>query len=270
MATFETKAKGELSIFTEGIWRHHHQEQNLMLIPDGTFNVVVINHEALIDNEPVGRGVYFIPVLTRAVMISSDQPIYGLRLKIFSLHNLIQCNNIDVRQTRDVFKISIAQQLSDYVFNGTKDAEHLSECDRVLENLNYELLHKNYQVNPSLRDRVNYILDRKGNIQIQEMCREFEISRQGLHKSFKNSLGVGPKELSSIWRLNHYLWRLQHEDNFTSCAFDAGFYDQVHCIKEFQSKLGLSPRKFTYLNITSVPYIHSTIEKRFTNFYDPD
>lgn len=270
MTTFETKAKGELSIFTEGIWRHSNPQESLVLIPDGTFNVVVINQNSLINDIPVARGVYFIPVLTSSVRVFSQVPVYGLRLKIFSLHNLIQCNDIWVKQTREVFKIPLSQQLANYVYTGTKDADHLVDCCRILENLNYELLHKNYEVNPSLRDRVNYILDRKGDVLINEMCATFDISRQGLHKSFKNTLGIGPKDLSSIWRLNNYMWRLQYEDNFTSCAYDAGFYDQAHCIKEFQSKIGASPKRFISDNTNSVSYIHQTIEKRFSNFYDPE
>ncbi len=242
----------------------------MMLFPDGTFNVVVINQPAMIDGQQVGQGVYFVPVLSRSVLIQSPAPIYGLRLKIFSLHNLIQCNNIPIQQTREVFKLSLSQQLAEHTYKRTVNAESLREALRTLENLNYELLHKNYVVNPALRDRVNYILDRKGNIQINEMCEAFEISRQGLHKSFKNTLGIGPKELGAIWRLNHYMWRLQYEDNLAACAYDAGFYDQAHSIKEFQSKLGLSPTKFITHNPDTVSYVHHTIEKRFTNFYDPE
>ena len=50
------------------------------------------------------------------------------------------------------------------------------------------MLNKRFQVNLSLRDKVNYILDLKGQIKIGDMAKEFGVSRQALHKSFKQNL----------------------------------------------------------------------------------
>lgn len=270
MNTWEAKAKGELSVFTEGIWRYQDACGDLLLIPDGTFNIVVVNDKVIIDNCALDKGVYFIPVLTRSIRIKSKSPVYGLRLKIFSLHNLVRCNNIQIAQTRHVFKFELSDYFMDYLWEGIAKAQTISDCLQVMEELNYELIYKSYEVNPNLRDRVNYILDRKGNIKINEMCEAFGVSRQGLHKSFKSTLGIGPKELSAIWKLNHYMWRFQFEDRFTSCAYDAGYYDQAHSIKEFQSKLGVTPSHFVTDPMSTMSYIQHTIEKRFTNYYDPD
>ncbi|MCB9195680.1 MAG: helix-turn-helix domain-containing protein [Flavobacteriales bacterium] len=270
MIVSETKAKGELSVFTEGIWRFYDPDTQLTLVPDGTFNILVINDRGKIGDRDLNRGVYFIPVLNESISITANCPMYGLRLKIFSLHNLIQCNNLPISKTREIFKIDLSNQLANYVHQGTHKAESLQEAMYTLENLNYELIHKHYKVNPVLRDKVNYILDRRGDFKVNEMAATFNVSRQALHKTFQTALGIGPKELGSIWRVNYYLWKLNKEDSFTSCAFDAGYYDQAHSIKDFQSKFGDSPRNFLSNNADMVNYIHFTIQNRFNNFYDPD
>ncbi|MCB9195257.1 MAG: helix-turn-helix transcriptional regulator [Flavobacteriales bacterium] len=266
----ENKVKGELSVFTESFWRYHDPVNELVLIPDGTFNVLVISNEAKIGKEKVGRGVYFIPVLSNSIVVSSQDPIHGLRLKIFSLINLIQCNHIRIEQTRSIFKMDLSAYLINYVTKEISISSTLKDCLNALKELNYELIHKCYSINPNLRDRVNYILDRKGDIRITEMCESFNVSRQGLHKSFKSSLGLGPKELSDIWKLNNYFWLMSQQDNYTISAYDAGYYDQAHSIKQFQSKMGISPARFVRSNENSINYIHSTIERRFSNYYDPD
>lgn len=269
MLTNETKAKGELSIFTEVIWSHN-DISSLMLVPDGTFNILIVNYPCVIDGHEADRGIYFIPVLKRTVTIKTDLPVYGLRLKIFSLHNLIQCNNIPVEMTKEIFKLDLPENLSKMVHSRTSEASGLSQCLSTLENLNYELIHKNYEVNLLMRDRVNYILDRKGDVQVKEMCEHFGISRQALHKSFKNTIGIGPKDLGTIWRLNHFIWKLKSEDKLSDSAYDVGYYDQAHSIKEFQSKYAINPSMFIKEQWTTYAYINATIEKRFTNFYDPD
>ena len=73
-----------------------------------------------------------------------------------------------------------------------------------MDDFSFELLNKSFELNSSLRDKVNYILDRRGNIKIAELCEEFAISRQALHKHFKTYLGISPKELATTWRLNHF------------------------------------------------------------------
>jgi AraC-like DNA-binding protein len=270
MATKETKAKGELSVFTEVIWRHDDLANNLVLVPDGTFNILVANHPWHVGDKFRPAGIYFIPVLDRSMVVRSGFPLYGLRLKIFSLHNLIQCNAIPVKQTKEIFRLELPTALEEQVFRETNEAQSLDECLFTLENLNYELIYKNYKVNALMRDRVNYILDRKGDVQIKEMCAHFGVSRQALHKSFKQALGISPKDLSSIWRLNHFIWKLRYEANLTACAYDVGYYDQAHSIKEFQSKYALSPTAFLKEKLTTFAYVNDTIERRFTNFYDPE
>lgn len=266
----ENKVKGELSVFTESFWRYEDPAKELVLIPDGTFNVLVILKEAIIGTKAVNRGVYFVPVLTTALSIKSSAAIYGIRLKIFSLINLIQCQDINIESTRSVFKLPVSAYLLDFIIKEITRSNQLEEGLAALKELNYELIYKCYSVNPNLRDRVNYILDRKGDVRINEMCDSFNVSRQGLHKSFKTTLGLGPKELSAIWKLNNYFWIMMQEDNFTASAYDAGYYDQAHSIKEFQSKIGFSPAKFVKSNQEAINYIQATIEKRFTNYYDPE
>src|SRR5690606_20593197 len=71
------------------------------------------------------------------------------------------------------------------------------------ENLAFDLLNHSFSINENLRYKVNYILNRKGDIRIETLCAELGISRQALHKSFKDGLGIGPKDLAKTWRLNH-------------------------------------------------------------------
>ena len=126
-------------------------------------------------------------------------------------------------------------------------------------------------VNLDLRDKVNYILDSKGQIRVEQMAKEFGVSRQALHKNFKQNLLITPKELAAIWQLNHFFTLAdQSNDSLTGLAIDAGYYDQAHFINSFKLKFGMSPKQFIKANEQVFNFAKDSMSKRFNNYYDPE
>jgi len=70
-----------------------------------------------------------------------------------------------------------------------------------------------------------------------------DISRQQLARVFRQHVGISPKELARIARLQRALHRLQHEPSLSlaAAAFDSGYYDQAHMSLEFHELAGVTP-----------------------------
>lgn len=72
------------------------------------------------------------------------------------------------------------------------------------------------------------------------------ISLRQLEREFKQKVGITPKQYHRIARLNDVYRRL--EDNqqveFTKIAFDCGYSDQAHFIRDFKSIMGVKPTIF--------------------------
>lgn len=84
----------------------------------------------------------------------------------------------------------------------------------------------------------------RGLLTISELCRESGIQSRKLNREFENYLGVSPKRYSRLVRFSHLLQRLvaiSKPDNLTSLAYDQGYYDQAHMIKECAQYTGLTP-----------------------------
>ncbi len=97
-----------------------------------------------------------------------------------------------------------------------------------------------------LADCVEKVVQSKGNIGISNLSREFNISKRQLERLFVSGVGLSPKFMSRIIRFNHVLQLIENNTggNFTSVAFDGGFYDQAHFIKDFRELTGLNPKQY--------------------------
>jgi AraC-like DNA-binding protein len=52
-------------------------------------------------------------------------------------------------------------------------------------------------------------------------------------------------------------------------GLEVGYYDQAHCIKEFQSFFQQSPQQFFHRNSRLMNISQEIISRRFSNYYDP-
>ena len=274
MTLSEEKSRAELSAFIESYWCFESDgTDNLVFFPDGTFNIFFASEQFVLQNDSTihAPGVYMVPLFSHPVSIFSKSNIYGIRFKAFSLHNIFaknisqlgMVNNMETLYAEDKALLNFRK-----LFKGKKDPE---EIILLLETVGFELLNKNFRVNANLRDKVNYILDLKGQVRVSDMADEFNLSRQGLHKYFKQNLLITPKELSAIWQLNHFFTlSVGSEDSLTEKALDAGYYDQAHFIHSFKRKYGVSPSQFMRSNSRLFVYAKENMARRFNNYYDPE
>lgn len=66
-----------------------------------------------------------------------------------------------------------------------------------------------------------------------------------LQQRFKSEIGISPKIYQRTLRVNRVIDEMQkHPLNLTDIAYQYGYYDQSHFIRDFQKFTGLSPRQF--------------------------
>jgi AraC-like DNA-binding protein len=81
---------------------------------------------------------------------------------------------------------------------------------------------------------------------ITAIARRYNISTRYLCKLFLQYTGVTPKLYNKINRFQHSL-RLIAENQFslTSIAYDCGYFDQSHFIRDFKHFAGLTPSSYS-------------------------
>ncbi|MRG43826.1 helix-turn-helix domain-containing protein [Chitinophaga sp. SYP-B3965] len=94
---------------------------------------------------------------------------------------------------------------------------------------------------------IDLIREHKGAIAVAEIITQLGISERHLERLFKKYVGLSPKFYARIIRFNH-IFHLNQERNptWTDLAFNAGYYDQSHFIRNFKAFTGEDPSGYYF------------------------
>lgn len=101
---------------------------------------------------------------------------------------------------------------------------------------------------------INTFLQKPSNAPIEAICSEYDISRKHLNHLFKEYVGVSPKLLASLHRLQHILRTMSaaKPDKLTEFAYDLEYFDQAHFNNDFKRFTGVTPTEYVKL-VQTVP-----------------
>ncbi len=96
------------------------------------------------------------------------------------------------------------------------------------------------------KESVEILLQTSGQVSVDELSGQLLVNRRQLERKFSSAIGLSPKQLSKIIRLQATLKMMQAKQfkNLTSLAYENGYYDQAHFIKDFKEFTGFSPKEF--------------------------
>lgn len=111
-----------------------------------------------------------------------------------------------------------------------------------------------------VQSTVDLLLDVNGKISVNELSRQTNINRRQLERKFSSAIGLSPKQLSRIIRLQTTLKLLLHKEysNLTALAHESEYYDQAHFIKDFKEFTGLTPKEFYGENLKMSSLFYGT------------
>ena len=79
-----------------------------------------------------------------------------------------------------------------------------------------------------------------------ELSKQNNNNRRQLTRKYSSTIGVSPKQLSKIIRIQNTLKTLLTKDvtSLTELAYENEYFDQAHFIKDFKEFTGLTPKEF--------------------------
>ncbi len=82
---------------------------------------------------------------------------------------------------------------------------------------------------------------------VSDISRDIGISTRQLQRQFKAQVGISPKHHAKLIRVDYArtaIKRLGH-NSLADIAYQAGYYDQSHFIREFKSIVGMTPKAYS-------------------------
>jgi len=117
---------------------------------------------------------------------------------------------------------------------------------QLIETFLFSRLAESHATDTITRACVDVIMRSRGQLDVTTLADTLNINRRNIERRFTAQVGMSPKQLSRIIRLQSTL-KMLDEKNFsslTSLAYENGYYDQAHFIKDFKEFTGVSPRLF--------------------------
>ncbi|MFH5883582.1 helix-turn-helix domain-containing protein [Halalkalibaculum sp. DA3122] len=170
---------------------------------------------------------------------------FGIRFKPEGIYNLFGVPASLFSESYDDMEQVLGPSFREYC---SKMME-ASNCDEMLK-LTEKYLLNQLERNTSELTYVNYAAEmiRKSEDfnKIEEIPGKVYVSLRQLEREFKNKIGTTPKRYMRIARLNEVHKKLEsnQELELTQVAFDCGYADQAHFIRDFKSIMGVNPTLF--------------------------
>lgn len=141
-----------------------------------------------------------------------------------------------------LFEASIVNELERSII----DAEDTKQRIVVIEKFLLERLNEQSTIDTIVKQTVDALLTSNGTAAITTILKDDLSKRRQLERNFKKQIGVSPKQLGKVIRLQSALKMLLNKetDSLTKIAYESDYFDQAHFNKDFKEFTGISPTAF--------------------------
>jgi len=86
----------------------------------------------------------------------------------------------------------------------------------------------------------------QGQLAVMDLAGSMKINRRNMERKFISTVGIAPNSFQESFACRVTLKMLEQKKytSLTSLAYEAGYYDQAHFIKDFKEFTGMSPKSF--------------------------
>jgi AraC-like DNA-binding protein len=116
----------------------------------------------------------------------------------------------------------------------------------IVEDFLLNKLNKKATIDNIVKTTIDTILLTKGSSAINTILKDDLSKRRQLERKFTKKVGISPKQLGKVIRLQTALKMLlnRESESLTRIAYESEYYDQAHFIKDFKEFTGTTPKEF--------------------------
>lgn len=166
--------------------------------------------------------------------------ILGIKFKIGGFNSIHSMNASKLTNE----KIPINQLLNDRWHELDKFSTLQDKINWIEKQL---MTHGRLHKNAFLADEIINKIKSDGEIiNVDQICELFDIRMRSLQRLFSEFVGVNPKWVIRMFRLQELKVRVEENQliDWSSLAYDLGYNDQAHMINDFKSIVGTTPKKY--------------------------
>ncbi|MCK0146529.1 helix-turn-helix domain-containing protein [Arenibacter sp. F26102] len=157
-----------------------------------------------------------------------SEPISNLANKETPINLLFEAENADDLEQKIIKSENTEQRIS------------------IIENFLLDRLNNEKTIDRIVKNTIHSLISANGSTSINSILKDDLSKRRQLERNFKKQIGVSPKQLGKVIRLQTALKMLldQKPKNLTDIAYESEYFDQAHFIKDFREFAGINPKEF--------------------------
>ncbi|UZR98160.1 AraC family transcriptional regulator [Chondrinema litorale] len=135
-----------------------------------------------------------------------------------------------------------SEKLEKAIIEATNTAQRIE----IIEKFLLQKLSEQTTVDQIVKLTIDALLSTKGKTSISDILKADLSKRRQLERKFVQQIGISPKQLGKVIRLQSALKMMLNEEaaSLTNIAYESEYYDQAHFIKDFKEFTGISPKEF--------------------------
>lgn len=230
-----------------------YKAEKQRIVPDGCMEMIFILGDDIkrytADNEFI--------IQPRAIIVGqitapfTIQPVgyvhcFATRFYPYGVANFINTplKNLENKETpiAEVLGQKTADELQQKIINAANTMQRIE----IVEHFLTSKLNDKTTVDTIVKATVDALLATSGSSPIKAILKEDLSKRRQLERKFLKQIGISPKQLGKVVRLQTALKLMlnQKTDSFTKVAYQSEYYDQNHFIKDFKEFTGITPKEF--------------------------
>ena len=227
--------------------------QKQRIIPDGTIEMAFILGD---DIKRYTSENNFIIQPRAMVLGQTIEPFYieptgyvntfAIRFYPYGFANFVSIpiKNLANKETplEMLFGEKTANELEQKIIDATNNFERI----KIIEKFLLDKLNDKTTIDNIVKTTIDALFATNGNASIGSILKEDLSKRRQLERNFKKQIGVSPKQLGKVIRLQTALKMLLNKktENLTDIAYESEYFDQAHFIKDFKEFTGINPKQF--------------------------
>lgn len=212
------------------------------VLPDGCTDIIL----GLVD----APGPVAIGTMRGAAVFPLTGPVdyFGVRFRPgcgLPFLGIPLCEITDARVPLDDLWGREAARLADVATDARVDC-----MERVLSQRLHRWLRDRRADEPLASRAIALMRQARGGASIRDVASALGVGERRLERAFDRSVGVAPKVFARVMRLRRAVHRIEAATAagtppvWTALAFDAGYADQAHLIREFRALAGVTPSQY--------------------------
>ncbi len=139
---------------------------------------------------------------------------------------------------------------ADRICERLKSANNTAARLLILEEELVALLNNKYFIPENFRKIFTELKQNNNSFQLSEFCKRNNISPRTLERLFNKYVGLSAKTYSTLNRFQNSMNQVLYNkySKLSEVAYDNGYFDQMHFIKEFKRYAGNTPKEFVNQN----------------------